>query len=86
MYLYPEHLKAKAVMWFWQLRDLTVIGAGVLFSVFVAVRTGIFLPAVLTATFAFLTIRFDDVSILDFMSYACAFFFQQQFFEWRYTK
>lgn len=26
MYIYPEHLKARAVMWLWQLRDLTVIG------------------------------------------------------------
>ena len=29
MYIYPEHLKARAVMWLWQLRDLTVIGVGV---------------------------------------------------------
>ena len=33
MYIYPEHLKAKATMWLWQLRDLTIIGIGALFSV-----------------------------------------------------
>ncbi len=41
MYIYPEHLKARAVMWLWQLRDLTVIGVGVLFSVLAAVQTGV---------------------------------------------
>lgn len=83
-YLYPEHLRAKAVMWLWQLRDLTLIVIGVLLSVFVAVRTGSLIPAVMTAAFAFLTMRFDEVSILDFLCYASAFFFKQQYFEWRY--
>ena len=42
---------------------------------------------VCTAVYAFLTIRFEDTSILDFIRYACAFFFAgQQFFEWRYTR
>jgi len=83
MYLYPEHLRAKAVMWLWQLRDLTVIGVGVLLSVLAAIKMGSLVPAVVTAAFSFLTIRFDDVSILDFLCYACAFFFRQQYFEWR---
>lgn len=83
MYIYPEHLKARAVMWLWQLRDLTMIGMGVLFSVFAAVQVGLIIPALLTAAYAFLTIRFEDNSILDFISYAGAYFFRQQFFEWR---
>ena len=56
MYIYPEHLKARAVMWLWQLRDLTVIGVGVLFSVLAAVQTGVIIPALITAAYAFLTI------------------------------
>ena len=86
LYIYPEHLKARAVMWLWQLRDLTVIGVGVLFSVLAAVQTGVIIPALITAAYAFLTIRFEDTSILDFISYACAYFFRQQFFEWRMTR
>ena len=96
MYIYPEHLKAKATMWLWQLRDLTIIGIGALFSVFAAAQTGIlilaltqtafFLPILLTAVYAFLTIRFEDTSILDFISYACAYFFRQQLFIWRITE
>ncbi len=84
MYIYPEHLKAKATMWLWQLRELTVVGVGVLLSVLAATQTGILIPALFTAAYAFLTIRFEETSILDFLSYACAFFFKQQFFEWRY--
>ena len=30
--------------------------------------------------------QFEDTSILDFISYACAYFFRQQFFEWRMTR
>ena len=59
MYIYPEHLKAKATMWLWQLRDLTVVGVGVLLSVLTATQTGILIPALFTAAYAFLAIRFE---------------------------
>jgi hypothetical protein len=43
-------------------------------------------PIVVTALYAFLTIRFEDTSILDFIKYACAFFFaRQQTYEWGHT-
>ena len=39
---------------------------------------------VLTAVYAFLSIRFDGTSILDFIRYAVAFLItKQQFYEWR---
>ena len=53
MYIYPEHLKARAVMWLWRLRDLTVIGVGVLFSVLAVVQTGVIIPALITAAMPF---------------------------------
>ena len=85
MYIYPDHLKAKATMWLWQLRDLTIVGVGVLLSVLAITQTGIVIPAILTAVYGFLTIRFEDTSIMDFIRYACGFFFtRQQLFEWRY--
>ena len=47
-------------------------------------QTGIFIPLVLTAVYAFLSIRFDGTSILDFIRYAIAFLItKQQFYEWR---
>ena len=87
MYIYPDNLKSRAVLWLWQLRDVSVIGIGCLVSVFALARLGFLPPIVITALYAFLTIRFDDTSILDFIRYACGFFFtKQQCFEWRFTK
>ena len=87
MYICPDNLKSKAVLWLWQLRDVGVIGVGCLVSVFALARLGFLPPIVVTALYAFLTIRFDDTSILDFIRYACGFFFtKQQLYEWRFTR
>ncbi|WP_024832194.1 hypothetical protein [Ruminiclostridium josui] len=87
MYIYPDNLKSKAVLWLWQLRDIGVIGVGLLISVFALAQLRFMPPIVITALYAFLTIRFDDTSILDFIRYACAFFItKQQTYEWGYGK
>ena len=84
MYIYPDNLAAKATLWLWELRDLAIIGVGFLVSVFALVRTGTLIPLVVTAVYAFLSIRFDNTSILDFLRYAGDFFFTgQQYYEWR---
>lgn len=86
MYIYPDHLRAKATLWLWQLRDVGIIGVMALVSVLALTQLSFATPIVLTAVYAFLTIRFDDTSIMDFIRYACAFFIsKQQFYEWRYT-
>ncbi|ADL05359.1 hypothetical protein [Lacrimispora saccharolytica] len=85
MYMYPDNLKAKATLWLWELRDIGIIGVGLLISVFALAQLGIMIPIVLTAAYAFLSIRFEDISILDFIRYAGAFFiFKQQLYEWRF--
>lgn len=84
MYMYPDNLKAKATLWLWELKDIGIIGVGLLISVFALSQTGILVPIVITAVYAFLAIRFEDTSILDFIRYACAFFiFKPQLYEWR---
>lgn len=84
MYIYPDNLKSKDTLWLWQLRDIGIIGVCALVSLLAVTQAGFFLPIVLTGVYAFLTIRFEDTSILDFIRYACAYFFlRQQFFEWR---
>ena len=72
MYIYPDNLSAKATLWLWELRDIGIIGVGLLLSVLALTQTGIALPLVLTAVFAFLTIRHEGTSILDFIRYAAA--------------
>ena len=86
MYIYPDHLRAKATLWLWQLKDIGIIGVAALLSVLAISQLGLWPPIVLTAVYAFLSIRFEDTRILDFIKYACAFFLlKQQFYEWRYT-
>lgn len=87
MYIYPDNLKSKAILWMWQLRDISVIGVCAVISILALTQAGFVLPLVLTGVYAFLTIRFEDTSILDFIRYACGFFFtKQQLYEWRYTE
>ncbi len=84
MYLYPDNLKAKATLWLWELRDIGIIGVGLLISVFALTQLRFLPPIVLTALYAFLSIRFEGTSILDFIR--CAFYFfigRQQLYEWR---
>ncbi len=83
MYIYPDNLRAKARLWLWELRDVAVIGIGFLLSVLALVQgLGMFL-LVLTVLYAFLSIRMEGASILDFMRCAiCFLFLHQQYYEW----
>ena len=84
MYIYPDHLKAKAKLWLWELRDIAIIGVGLLFSVFVLTQIGSMFLLILTALYAFLSIRTEGTSILDFIKCAaCFLFLQQQYYEWK---
>ena len=85
MYIYPDNLKAKATMWLWELKDLAVIGILVLSSVFGFAYAKLWFPLIFAGVYAFLTIQVEDISILKFNRYACAYFLvEQQSFEWRY--
>lgn len=85
MYIYPDNLKSRATLWLWQLKDIGIIGVCAVLSILLWTQAGLVPPMVLTGVYAFLTIRFEDTSIMDFIRYACGFFFtRQQLFEWRY--
>lgn len=84
MYLYPENLTARPMLWLWTLRDVAWIGTGLLLSVLALTQTGSMIPLVITAVLAFLCIRHGGISMLDFLRYAAAFFFfGQQYYVWR---
>ena len=53
MYMYPDNLKAKATLWLWELKDLGIIGIGLLISVFALSQLGFMPPIVITAVYAF---------------------------------
>ena len=74
MYIYPDNLKSKAVLWLWELRDIAIVGVGALISVFAMAQLGFLPPVVITAAYAFLSIRLEDTSILDFLRCAVRYF------------
>lgn len=83
-YIYPQNLKAQAQLWLWRLKDLTVLGVALLISVLALSQLKLFLPLAATLVFAFLTMRFDDTSVLDYIKRAARYFVTtQQFYVWR---
>lgn len=54
MYLYPENLTARPMLWLWTLRDVAFIGVGLLLSVLALTQAGTVVPLVVTAVLAFL--------------------------------
>lgn len=84
MYIYPDNLKAAPTLFLWRLKDLAVIGIGALISIFAMAQMRFSIPLAVTLAYAFLAIRFEDTSILDFIKYAARYFFvEQQEFRWR---
>lgn len=83
MFIYPENLKSKAVMWMWELKDLGIIAVCSIISIIAITTIGFLLPLALTAGYAFLTIQIDDTSIMMFIKSAWKYFAGQQYYEWR---
>ncbi len=83
-YLYPQNLSAPPKIFLWKLRDVAIIGTSGVLSVLSLTQIGFVLPLALTAVYAFLTIQFDDLSVLDFIKRAVRYFItDKQYYEWR---
>ena len=83
-YLYPQNLKAAANLWLWSLRDFTILCLTALLSVAALVQLRVLLPAALTMCYAFLSIRMEERTILNFLNDAARYFLTtQQYFIWR---
>lgn len=83
-YLYPKDLKAKANLWLWGMRDFLILCALAVVSVVLLVKFGWLIPAAAALCFAFLTIRKDDMTVLDYIRFAVKYFLtDQQYYEWR---
>ena len=83
-YIYPQNMRATANLWLWGLRDFVILGIAALVSIIALAHLGFVLPAALTLCYGFLTIRMDDVTVMDFLRWAVRYFIStQQYFEWR---
>ena len=83
MYLYPNNLKARPTLWLWQLKDIVIIGASSIIAVVIYTQFNIIHFLVITTVYALLSLRFDDMSIMDFIVHSCHFFIlQSQTYTW----
>ncbi|MCR5541400.1 MAG: hypothetical protein K6F71_11385 [Ruminococcus sp.] len=83
-YIYPENLRANVKLWFWNVRDFIIISGGVIVSVMVFANFWNILPAAATLCYAFLSLRADETSVMDYIMNAFRFFcVSQQEFRWQ---
>ena len=83
-YLYPKNLKAKANLWLWGMKDFFILCVLAVVTVILLVGCGWLIPAAVTLCYAFLTIRKEDMTVLDYIRYAVKYFLtDQQYYEWR---
>ena len=80
----PQNMKAKANMWLWSLKDFAIIGIGALLSAVFLIYLHKLLLVGIVAVYAFMTIRLDETTVMDYIRYAFKYFITtQQYFEWR---
>ena len=83
-YLYPKNLRAKANLWLWGLKDFIILCGMALVAIVICVKLDILLPMAITLCFAVLTIRKDEMTVLDFVKYAFRYFvLDQQTYKWQ---
>lgn len=86
-YIYPHNLKSQAKLWFWNLRDIVIIGVALLISILALTQIKFFLPLAITLVYAFLSIQLDDNRVLDFINQGVKYFLlTQQYYEWKEDK
>lgn len=83
-YIYPQNLKSRARLWLWSLRDFLIMSILFLLSAVLLVHSGLLLPAAGSLCFAFLTIRLEETTMMDYLGLAVRYFLTtQQYYEWR---
>ena len=83
-YIYPQNMRTQAKLWFWNLKDVIILAIALAISVVSWAKLGFILPAALTLGYAFLSIRMDEYSVLDFIRRAWRYFVStQQYFNWK---
>ena len=83
MYIYPSNLKSRASLFLWQLKDIAIIVILTVLGVLMLSQTKSPVLLAIAAAYAFLSIRFEEKSILDYLRYAwCFCVSKQQFYLW----
>ena len=83
-YIYPQNLKSGAKLWLWNICNLLILCLGLILSVVIFTQFQTFLSFAITAAYAFLTIRMEEITVMDYLFCAVKFFVTaQQIYHWR---
>ena len=83
-YMYPKNLKATANLWLWGLKDFIILAVLTLFAIILYVVAKTLVLAAIALCFAVLTIRKDEMTVLEYIKYATRYFItDQQHYKWR---
>lgn len=83
-YIYPQNLKSGAKLWLWNICNLLILCLGLILSVVIFTQFRTFLSFAITAAYAFLTIRMEEITVMDYLFCAVKFFVTaQQIYHWR---
>lgn len=83
-YIYPENLRSTVRLWFWSVRDFCIICGGIIVAFMLLAKFWTFIPAAMVICYAFLTLRTEDICILDYMLNALRYFcFSQREYRWQ---
>ena len=84
MHYYPENLRSQATVWMWKIRDVCITAVLMILGALAMAGTGFSFFLVVGVAYAVMTMQAEDVTVIDFIIYACRYFFaEQQEFEWR---
>ena len=83
-YIYPKNLKARANLWLWSLKDFAILALLALFAIALYAAAEWIAPMAIALCFAVLTIRKDEMTVLEYLKYATRYFVtDQQYYKWR---
>ena len=80
---FPQNLKSKPTILVWEVKDISVIIVGSMISFYFLLSRGFVLPSVFTATYAIMTTRVNEYTILSGLASALNYFlFESQEYDW----
>ena len=79
-YIYPRNLSATPIQWLWSLPAVAGIALLGVVSVFSALYFRLWIPLYITITFAVMTIRVGENTILKMLKHSVQFFFGKQIY------
>ena len=86
-YIYPQNMRTSVKLWFWNLKELIILGIALTVSAVSWAKLGFPVPMALSVVYGFLTMRLDDYSVLNYIRRAWRYFVStQQYFEWKEKK